>query len=205
MNAHVGEAAELYALGALDDRERAQVEAHAAQCDACATALGSAESTVAALITERAPSAPLDRRMRSAFMPRPAWQTWSPLAAAAIVLAIVLPLWFTRPASPPSNADAIVAMTNSHFTHSQFGALAASAPKAKVIYARTGAWWYVIAQTNRAYTVAVVENGKLRRIGTLHANGNAAQLYVAHPPPARMVLLLDGGTPVARATLQYRR
>lgn len=205
MNAHIGELAELYAVGTLDDGERARIDAHAAQCDACAAALGSAEGAVAALVTERTPPASLDRRMRSAFALRPAWRNWAPLAAAAIVLAIVLPLWFTRPAPAPSNAQAIVAMTNSHFTHAQFAALVPSAPKAKLIYARTGAWWYVIAQTNRPYAVAVRENGKLRRIGMLQPSGSAAQLYMLHPPRARAVLLLDGATPIARATLQYRR
>ncbi|MGP6156015.1 MAG: RskA family anti-sigma factor [Vulcanimicrobiaceae bacterium] len=46
---HIGELAELYALGALEPQERADIDAHAASCPRCARALGEAETAVAAL------------------------------------------------------------------------------------------------------------------------------------------------------------
>jgi anti-sigma factor RsiW len=204
VSAHIGELAELYALGSLDDRERAHVDEHVKQCDACAAELGSAERAVVALLSERAPAPALDRRMTAAFAPRPAWRTWAPLIAAAFVLGLIPALWFTRP-SPSPNSQAIVAMAGSHFAHAQFTALTPSAPKAKLVYARTGAWWYVIAQTSRAYTLAAEEKTRIVRIGILRVDGNAAQLYIANPPAARTLLLLDGSKAVARVTLPYRR
>ena len=46
---HVGEAAELYALGALDEREQAGLEAHIAHCAQCLRRVGEAEETLLAL------------------------------------------------------------------------------------------------------------------------------------------------------------
>jgi hypothetical protein len=46
---HIGELAELYALGVLEPQERADVDAHAAGCERCTRALGEAETAVAAL------------------------------------------------------------------------------------------------------------------------------------------------------------
>ena len=43
MTDHVGELAELCALGALEPRQRADVDAHAAGCERCTRALGEAE------------------------------------------------------------------------------------------------------------------------------------------------------------------
>jgi anti-sigma-K factor RskA len=46
---HVDGAAELYALGALEPRQRRRVDAHAEHCAVCARALRAACETVAAL------------------------------------------------------------------------------------------------------------------------------------------------------------
>jgi hypothetical protein len=204
MSAHIEEYAELYALGALDEAERARIDAHALQCDPCARALASGESTVAALIEEREPSRMLDRRLMRAFATRPQWHVWAVVAAAAFAIGLIPSLWLARP-PVPAHSQAIVAMTGSHFAHAQFGALTPSAPKAKVIYARTGAWWYVIVLSNRAYTVAAQEGSRTVRLGAVQTSGNAGELFIEHPPAARTLLLLEGSAPVARVTLPYRR
>ncbi len=47
MNRHIGELAELFVLGSLDDRERAVVERHVQTCLQCANRIRDAEETVA--------------------------------------------------------------------------------------------------------------------------------------------------------------
>ncbi|MBC5810585.1 MAG: zf-HC2 domain-containing protein [Candidatus Eremiobacteraeota bacterium] len=49
MDEHVGENAELYALGLLDAAEHAALEAHVATCDSCLRWVGAAEEAAAAL------------------------------------------------------------------------------------------------------------------------------------------------------------
>ncbi|MEO7202253.1 MAG: zf-HC2 domain-containing protein, partial [Candidatus Tumulicola sp.] len=47
---HVEDRAALYALGALSDDERAEVDAHLRECSACAQAIGEAENDVALVV-----------------------------------------------------------------------------------------------------------------------------------------------------------
>jgi hypothetical protein len=47
MNRHIGEFAELYALGSLEARKRATVELHVRTCVACANRIRAAEETIA--------------------------------------------------------------------------------------------------------------------------------------------------------------
>jgi anti-sigma factor RsiW len=47
VSAHIGELAELYVLGSLDDQERAAVERHVRACLECANRVREAEETVA--------------------------------------------------------------------------------------------------------------------------------------------------------------
>ncbi|MDQ2859001.1 MAG: zf-HC2 domain-containing protein, partial [Candidatus Eremiobacteraeota bacterium] len=64
---HLGERAELYALGALDAREADAVNAHAARCADCARLVGAAERAVmtldAATVPDVAPPPELERRI----------------------------------------------------------------------------------------------------------------------------------------------
>ncbi|MBV8343959.1 MAG: zf-HC2 domain-containing protein, partial [Candidatus Eremiobacteraeota bacterium] len=46
---HIGDSAELYAAGALDERERAEIDAHVAECRDCLRRLGEAEETILTL------------------------------------------------------------------------------------------------------------------------------------------------------------
>jgi hypothetical protein len=211
VNGHVADLAELYAVGSLDERERDRVDAHVLECETCAAQIGAAEAAVAALMTERAPSPVLDARVHRAFAAPPSAyrRFWMGLAAAAFVAGLLPSLWFWSAArnSAAFTADreqAVRAMVGSHFAHAQFSALTPDAPKAKVIYARTGAWRFIVVDAGRAYTVAEQSSGGTVRLGEVHVQGGAAELYLANPPPARTLLLLDGTRPVAQATLPYR-
>lgn len=206
---HVDELAELYALGTLSEMERVRVDAHVRSCDACAARVGEAEAAVAQLVEEWEPSAALDRRMRAAFVPRSPWRWTAPLVAAAFVLGLLpsLVMWsgvFNSGSFATDQQQAVRAMVGSHFAHAPFVPAAADAPKAKVIYSRTGDWRYIVAQTSMAYDVAVQSNGQVISLGKLHVSGSAGQLFVAHAPPARQFLLREGSRVVARVTLPYR-
>lgn len=200
MNAHehIDDLAELYALGALNDVERAGVDRHAQSCAECAARVGQAERFVAGTIAEREPSPQLDCRMRAAFTTRRAPVLAWTAFAAAIAAAFILGLLLQRPPAFQADHDrALVAMAGSHFLHAQFTPLAPNAPKAKVIYGRNKPWRFFIAQTHHAYVIRT-QTGIL--LGQLHVSGNAAELFVPNSS-ARTFVLLDGPHPIATVTL----
>lgn len=203
---HVGELAELYALGTLDDRERSLVDAHARTCRECAARIGEAEQTIANSVELLEPPAALDRRMRAAFQPRSPWRWAAPLAAAAFVVGLLpsIGMWSGVFGGSPFSSDqqqAVRAMVGSHFVHSPFVAVSPDAPKAKMIYGRTGDWRFVVAQTSHPYDVAVLSNGKAVSLGALRVSGEAGELFIAHAPAGNEYVLRDGSRVVARVTL----
>jgi hypothetical protein len=203
---HIDDLAELYALGVLDDAERAAVDAHLQTCVQCAQRVGEAEMIIADTIAEREPPPSLDRRMHAALAPRRTSSTrWGVLVAAAFVLGLLPGVLFGMFANRPSGFDrdrdrAIAAMVNSHFLHAQFIPLTRDAPKAKVLYGRGKAWRFFVAQTMHAYVVESEDNGQRTVLGTLHVSGNAAELFVDNAN-ARSFVLLDGARPIARVRL----
>lgn len=203
---HIDELVELYALGTLSERERANVDAHVGSCDACAARLGEAELLISQTLADREPSSALDRRVRAVFVPRRSLTLqFGPLVAAAFVLGLLPGVLFGvlhHPAAPfdADRGRAINAMVDSHFSHAQFTPLASGAPKAKVLYARSGRWRFFVAQTNRAYAVEAQTPSGSSMLGTLRVSGDAAELFVPDTA-ARTFLLLDGRRPVARVKL----
>jgi anti-sigma factor RsiW len=204
-NAHLEEEAELYALGALSDAERAAAEEHIAQCDACARRVGQAEETLAELVRPQAPPAQLDRRVHAVFARRSSARAFYPLAAAALIVALLPGAFFWQRdrdlrASDAVNRQAVAAMIGSHFLHAQFVKVAADAPAAKAIFARDGAWVYVIAVTDRDLTL----NAGSRALGKLTGTGNERALFVEHPSATRSLVLMDGSRVLARAAVVIR-
>lgn len=203
---HIEELAELYALGALDDAERASVDAHVHSCAVCAKRLGEAEQFIADTIEEREPADNLDVRVRRTFAPKRAFAPrWGSLVAAAFVLGLLPGLIFAALYHPaqPFQADrdrAVAAMVNSHFLHAQFTPLGPDAPKAKVIYGRSEPWRFFVAQTTHAYTVRAENANGASVLGALHVSGDAAELFVPQTS-ARSFVLLDGARVVARVRL----
>jgi hypothetical protein len=202
-HAHLEEAAELYALGALPDDERAAAEAHVAECGACARRVGEAEEALAELATPQAPSPQLDRRVRAMFARRSGGaRAFYPLVAAAIIIAL-LPgaLFWQRDrdlrAADAVNRQAVAAMIGSHFLHSQFVKVEPDAPAAKAIFARNGAWLYVIAVTGRDLTLTA--GG--RTVGKLSGTGNERSLFIEHPPATKSLMLSDGSRILAHAAV----
>jgi anti-sigma factor RsiW len=201
-NEHLEEDAELYALGALPDAERAAAEAHIAQCDACARRIGEAEGTVAVLVRPQAPSSQLDRRVHAIFARRSNVRAFYPLVAAALIVALLPGTFFWQRdrdlrASDAVSRQAVAAMIHSHFLHAQFVKLSPDAPAAKAIFARNGAWLYVIAVTGRDLTLSA--GGRV--LGELSGTGNERALFVERPPATKSLLLSDGARVLAHAAV----
>jgi hypothetical protein len=225
---HLGELAELYALGALEPHERVQVDVHAVGCPACARALGAAESTVAALDEAFVPQLEPPERLGSRIAASAASATVVPLAprrepergtwrvpafyatAAAVLLtagvgggAFIENSANVRQAARDSAVLATIA--TSHFNHVTFTARAAAVPVSKVLYARDGAWFYVViaGSTCDCRVVAHSASGE-RDFGRPDERGDTATLFVRDfPRPTSLQLLDAAGHPLSEATLVY--
>lgn len=200
---HLEESAELYALGALPDDERAAADTHLAECDACARRVGEAEQTVAAMVQPDSSFSPqLDRRMRGSFIQRGSWRAWYPFVAAAFILGLLPSLVLLQrnqnfEAADANRAQALSAMVHSHFLHAPFVKLAPDAPAAKAIFARNGSWLYVIANSGKDLTL--MSGGRV--LGTVTGSGDERTLFVAHPPRSTEIYLSDGSRKLARAAI----
>ena len=225
---HLGELAELYALGALEPLARAQVDAHAAGCAACTRALGVAESAVAALdeafVTQVDPPQRLGSRIAAsaasaAVVPlaasrrrkRAAWRVPSFYATAAALLltagvgggAFVEHAANVRQAARDSAVLATIA--TSHFNHVTFTARTPAVPVSKVLYARDGAWFYVVIAGSTCDCRVIARSATAQRdLGKPAVRGDAATLFVRDfPRPTSLELIDASGRDVSDATLVY--
>ncbi len=230
MGEHIGELAELYALGVLEPHERVAVETHVASCAACARALGESEATVAALddvfVPQFAPPERLAARIMASaqtvvpFTPhdaaatpaaRPPRRLPSFLAtAAALLLAAGLGggvlLERNGDMRQAARDSAILAtIASSHFQHVSFTSRDSAAPVSKALYARDGAWFYVVVDsaTCACHVVARSAAGE-RDLGEPDARGSTATLFVRDfPRPTSLELVGASGRVIANATLAY--
>ena len=203
---HLGEDAELYALGSLGDGDRARVERHVLACDDCAKRVGDAEATVLRLIESDAaqPQVPREPELRFAarFPSR-----WILAVAAAFVLGL-LPWGITALRSTggptPGGEQVVAAMLAGHFTHVPFVARVPGAPAAKVIYAREGGWIYVIAGAGTdALEIAVLRGGRSTTVGGLAPSDGVRSRFIALPGRVDAVVLLERGAAIASARTIY--
>lgn len=207
---HIGENAELYALGELDELEAARVERHARTCEQCARRLGEAEATVLQLIEaggagETVPEA-LDRRI--AFVkPAAPPRGWIAAVAAAFVIGLLPWGWTVTQRHPTeSGQPAIDAMLVGHFVHAPLLPLHTGAPSAKVIYAREGGWIYVLAAGGAdSLDVATVTGGRVDVVAALASSDATRAAFVKIPGRVDSVELLENGKPIAAAHLVYPR
>jgi hypothetical protein len=191
---HIGESAELYAIGALDPAERDAVDNHVAQCAACLRRVGEAEETVLALERGNA----IERRAlamgtRRRFVSRPVAWLLPLTAAAAFILGLLLP----RPA--PQNDVATLAMIGSHFSHAQF---VGSGPPAKVIYARDRSWYYVIVEGRYRYGVYGIVGPTRVKLGDTAPVGRTSELFTRGSGTYDRLELRASNTAVGAATIR---
>lgn len=218
---HVEDRAALYALGALSDAERAQMDEHFRECSACAAAVGQAEEDVARIVaTEPQRTAPpsLQTRLRTIALPpvsRPAVRSRMPswpyaaALAAALVLGLLPSVYFIS--ANRAMHDVIMAQssamdrlaTGPHRT-AQFRPTTES-PPAQVMYAVDGSWYLVVVRNaTKPLSVAWMHDGVHTMLGNAVPRGRLAMLYLPKSHRMDRLALMDGTRVVAEATLSWR-
>ena len=214
MTEHLGENAELYPLGLLDDDATRAVERHIALCDACAERVAQAESTAASLaaaLPVASPSPALERRLhefaRSQLGAAKARASIFRFALAAAVALIFLGLgWRTLVLQERLKTEdvALVTMVHSHFNHVSMSPESPNPVAAKILYARDGSWMYIIADKPGGSLHAIAETARgTVDLGVLTSTGETASLLVRPSERIRSMLLQRAGTNVASAKLAY--
>jgi hypothetical protein len=215
---HIDDLAELYALGSLDDLERARVQRHARECEECRQRVEFAEHAVATLAQAQAkplyePPASLKRRLeRSIARGRRAGLTWHPFAAAiaAAILLALIPAWVAVDRNTAlvamrqdERALARLASSGTQIEHAQF--MSGTRPmNAKVLYGPRGDWYYVVVMHPRAgMQVAYVHNGRMDMLGSVAMHGESGTLYLPVNHKMDELALLENGAVVADAHLAY--
>jgi hypothetical protein len=215
---HIDELAELYALGSLDDLERARVERHAATCAACAERLYEAGETVADIAAGEPafePSEHLRERLAASIAPPRRgfamhWWQGALALAAALVLALI-PAWLavdrSRLVSQTMRQDerALARLAAAQtFNRAVFMAHGNRAMDAKVLYGPRGDWYYVVVMHPKPdMQVAYVHNGRMEMLGTVAMHGESGTLYLPVNHKMDELALLQGGNVVAAAHLAY--
>ncbi|HWT04260.1 MAG TPA: zf-HC2 domain-containing protein [Xanthomonadales bacterium] len=193
---HLDDDAELYALG-LTDRERdAEIEAHLATCDACRARVVAAESVAASLAAALPPM--------PAAVPRRAW--WTTAATAAAVVFAATTAFASVSAHTVSvqlaqTDTALGAIASSHFGHTTL--TSRSGVIAKALYARDGAWLYIVAENAPRGARVLLRNGSaMHDVGELGA-GTPATLFVRAPGHAAEINVVAGDVVVAHGAPAY--
>jgi hypothetical protein len=230
MNQHLGDEAELYALGILESVERDAVDAHLAVCAECSQRVGAAEMTVARLasvVPRVEPSPELGTRIRAdaATLRSPgirrsakhvareqARRAWLPVwAAVAVSLVLMVALGAAVVQSgrlkDQLQADdvALIHVVYGHFQHAPLTRRVPSAlAAAKVLYANDGSWLYVVVD-RPAGDLHLVERvqGTDRDAGLLARRGSVATLFVRAAGRPAAISLRAAGSIVASAQLTY--
>jgi anti-sigma factor RsiW len=209
VSAHIGDQAALYALGALDDAERNEVDAHVASCDACAALLGIAEDQVTSMVDADAQyalpaaSAPVVARARGR-LPLPAFAA----LAAVLIMGFVTSGYFwqqsqTMHAAMVAENEAMSRLAAGPFRTVAFSPMQ-GAGDARVMYGPTGAWYVVVVRgASKALQVAWMHDGERTMLGTAQQRGGMAMLYLPQSHRMDQLALMDGETVVAEARLAY--
>ena len=207
---HLGDDAELYALGALDDAERVHVDAHAATCGDCLRRLGEAEAVVAAMIAADLPEAVLAAPARTRVSRLPHALQW--LAVAAAICIFALPAaYFAREnarmhASMHANEMLAARIASDDLQSAGFTSMHGGPMRARVLYDRAGDWYCVIVDRSQApMQIAYVrEDGSMEIIGSVAMRPGAPSMAIMSiPHKMQKLALLDGGVVVAEAKLAF--
>ncbi|HEV3155489.1 MAG TPA: zf-HC2 domain-containing protein [Candidatus Baltobacteraceae bacterium] len=216
MSDHIEELAELYALGSLDDSERARVEQHVENCEDCALRLDEASIIVAdvAQAQTQMPAPPrlqsrLSRSVGLAAAPHrlhmPHWQVIGAIAAA-FALAFI-PAWVAVDRTTLARNDdnrALARLAAGPFNRATFMAPNHRPMSAKVLYGPAGDWYYVVVMHPQAdMHVAYVHDGHMDMLGSVSMHGDSGTLYLPVKHKMEDLALLEGSTVVADARLVY--
>ncbi len=214
MTEHLGEDAELYPLGILDDDAARNVERHVALCSECAERVAQAQAvagSLAAALPLATPSPALERRMRESARPRLSSGRFRAnvfrfaVAAAFVLVFLGLGLHTLLLRQRLAAEDvALVTMVHSHFNHVSMSPESANPVAAKILYARDGSWIYIIADKPGGALRAIAHTAAgVTDLGVLGSSDETATLLVHPREPIRSIILQRSGTNVASAKLAY--
>lgn len=208
---HVGDLAELYALGSLSAPEAAEVLGHAAQCEECRNRVRDAETAVTEMIESdgepEQPPAALRRRVAAIGMRRPVNPySWGAIAAALVLWIVPASLLYNQNRSQvnviSAQSTALHALVHSHFLHAQFVSSAPDAPAAKVIYAKTGGWFYVIVDAEPdGLQIGTVTPAGARVLGTLAPVAHSSAFFYPSGNGMHELVLIRAGKVIAHAPM----
>jgi len=208
VSAHIGDDAALYALGAFDEGERARIDEHVLQCDACAQLLGTAEDDVARMVAA-APGMEGSLPTRTvAARRRPAWLAYAGAIAAALVIGLVPSFYFWEQdramhETMVANADAMSRLAHSPFRSADFTGMEGGST-ARVMYGADGSWYVVLVRgASHALHVVWMHDGQQTMLGTAAPHGDVAMLYLPKSHRMDQLALVDGQRVVAEAQLAY--
>ena len=181
---HIDQEAELYALGMLEDDERARVDEHLRECIPCTAKVGEAEAAVAALIDSTQA-----RRQR----PRTAWWPLAVAAAFALTATGLLGQNVILRGALGTDGTLLATMVDSHFDHAQFQAPNGAGLPAKAVYERHGKWYEILADGTPAWHVVFVRPDGTRdpAAADFARRGAASIVYLAPTTPVRTIQLED--------------
>lgn len=209
---HLDEAADLYAIGALDDAQREAIDRHVARCDQCARILAAAEDRVAVLAAadaQHAPPAQLERRVVSLVRRQPSrLRALIPAIAAALIAGLLPSAYFWQQnqamhAAMVAESDAMNRLALMPHRSAAFTQMS-SGSAAKVMYAPDGSWYVVFVRgASKALSVAWMHDGQRTMLGTATPHGQVAMLYLPRSHRMDQLALMDGERVVAEAQLAY--
>lgn len=206
---HIDELAELYAVGALDDLERARVEHHVRECAPCTDRVRDAVETVEMIETlqpEYEPPASLKARIKaSAGAAKPPLQgarRFAPaLAVAAILVAAVIPWPWRFGANMQQDQVALARIAGSATVdRAQFSSVTNEQVRAEVLYNPDAHWYYVVVRSPQpGMQIGCIQNGRTVVLGTVVAHGESGSLYLPNVNPTSELIILEKSAPVADA------
>jgi hypothetical protein len=209
---HIGDTADLYAIGALDVLERDVVERHVASCADCMQLLAAAEERVAMLVEAdvgHAAPAQLERRINSLVRRRPSQLRQLITAiAAAMVIGLLPSAYFWQQnlamhAAMTAEAEAIDHVASMPHRSAAFTGMS-NGSAARVMYGPDGSWYVVVVRgMPRRLSVAWIHDGQRTMLGTATPHGETAMLYLPKSHRMDQLALLDGEQVVAEAQLAF--
>ncbi|HTJ25155.1 MAG TPA: hypothetical protein VMA36_03230 [Candidatus Limnocylindria bacterium] len=171
-------------------------------CSPCRARVVAAEETAASL------SAALPPVSAGA---RPARRPWGTLVATAAAVVFAVAAAIEGMAAHGASTQlaqhdaALLALAGSHFEHVSLTPVAPLRPAivAKAIYARDGAWYYMVAENAgpNAHVVVRTQDG-LHDAGALGPT-SPATLFVRNPGRVQEFQIVSGGNVIARAVPTY--
>jgi len=197
LNDHLEDDAELYALGLTDPDRSPAIEAHLVSCAECRTRVAAAEESAAAL-AGALPPMPAARPERRRLAPGLATAAAVLFAAAAAFEGYSAHAATTQLAQTDT---ALIALASSHFEHTTL----TSKPGvvAKAIYARDGAWCYVVASGVGTHAHLVMHrHGTAKDLGQL-SEGRASTIFVSGAGRVENIAIVSDGRIIASGTPAY--